>query len=128
MAPVWKQYLEAGMQVTEMTRSQARRLVQQLVHEGQVAQGRAKGYVDDLVEQSRKRTEALTALIRREIKQQLSALGLVTKDDLAKLEKKLTKKIDTVGATTSSSKRSGGSSRKSSTKRSKTSKSSKKSS
>lgn len=78
------------MQVTEMTRAQAQRIVKQLVREGQVAEERAKGYVDELVSRSRKRTEELTKLVRREIAEQASALGLATQEDLKRLEKKLT--------------------------------------
>lgn len=86
----WRQLLEAGMQVTEVTRAQAQRVVKQLVKEGQVAEERAKGYVDELVSRSRKRTEELTKLVRREIADQASALGLATQEDLKRLENKLT--------------------------------------
>ena len=86
----WKQYLEAGMQFRELSRSQAQRLVRQLVKEGQLAEGRAKGYVEELVERSRQRTEDVRSFVRREIRSQLSSLGLATKDDLTRLEKKLT--------------------------------------
>lgn len=91
MAQVWRQYLEAGMQAGEMTRAQAQRIVRQLVKEGQLAEERARSYVDELVTRSRKRTEDLRKVVRREIQGQLSALGLATKDDLAKLERKLSK-------------------------------------
>jgi polyhydroxyalkanoate synthesis regulator phasin len=91
MAQGWRQYLEAGMQVGEMTRAQAQKLVQELVREGQLAESRARGYADELVKRSRKRTEELTKLVQREVGRQLSSLGLATKEDLAKLEKKLAK-------------------------------------
>jgi len=91
MAQGWRQYLEAGMQVGEMTRAQAQRLVRQLVKEGQVAEERARSYVDDIMARSRKRTDELTALVRREVAGQLSSLGLATKADLDALERKLTK-------------------------------------
>ncbi|MBI2168308.1 MAG: hypothetical protein HYU28_02235 [Actinobacteria bacterium] len=87
--PAWRQYLDAGMHAGEMTRAQAQRLVAQLVKEGQIAEGRGRAYVDELVTRSRKRGEELRKLVRREIQSQLSALGLATKADLAKLERKL---------------------------------------
>lgn len=87
----WKQYLEAGMQVREMSRAQAQRLVGQLVREGHVAEERAKSYVEEILERSRRRTTELTELVRREVRSQLSSLGLATKDDLERLERKLTK-------------------------------------
>lgn len=104
------------MQVTEMTRAQAQRIVKQLVKEGQVAEERAKGFADDLVSRSRRRTEELTELVRREIAEQASALGLATQEDLKRLEKKLTS-----GQTSKSSRSSAGS--KKSSKSSKASKS-----
>lgn len=87
----WRQYLEAGMHAGEITRSQAQRIVRQLVKEGQVAESRARAYVDELVNRSRKRTDDLRKLVRKEIRSQLSSLGLATKQDLARLERKLTK-------------------------------------
>lgn len=107
MAQPWKQVVEASMQAREMTRAQAQRLVKQLVREGQVAEEKAKGYVDELVERSRRRTDDLRTMIQREIRSQLSSLGLATKDDLARLEEKLAKSS---GASTAG-KRSGGASR-----------------
>lgn len=98
MAQGWRQYLEAGMQAGEMTRSQAQRVVHQLVKEGQLAEERARSYVDELIDRSRKRTEELRKLVRREIQSQLSALGLATKDDLAKLERKLARASKTTRA------------------------------
>lgn len=103
----WRQLLEAGMQVTELTRAQAQRIVRQLVQEGQVAEERAKNYVDELVSRSRKRTDELTKLIRREIAEQASALGLATQDDLKRLEKKLTSAPTGKGSRSSSGSRSG---------------------
>lgn len=117
MAQGWRQYFEAGMQVGEMTRGQAQKLVNQLVKEGQVAEERARSYVEELVKRSRKRTDDLTKLIRKEIQSQLSALGLATKDDLRRLERKLTKSSTTKKSSSSrSSSRStsGGKSTKSS--------------
>ncbi|HVM40430.1 MAG TPA: hypothetical protein VM618_06590 [Acidimicrobiia bacterium] len=107
MAQGWRQYLEAGMQFGEMSRAQANKVVQQLVREGQVAEERAKSYVDELVDRSRRRTDDLTKLIQREIRKQLSALGLATKEDLARLERKLTTGAKKTSAKKSSAKKSG---------------------
>jgi polyhydroxyalkanoate synthesis regulator phasin len=84
-----QRYLEAGRAWTELTRQQAESMVKDLVRAGEVQQDRAKKAVDDLLERSRRNTEELSKMIRKEIKQQVSALGIATKDDLARLERKL---------------------------------------
>ncbi len=87
--PDWNQLLEAGMHVTELGRSQARQIVADLVAQGQLAQDRASAAVDEVVEMSRRRREELREFVQSEIRRQVSALGIATKDDLARLERKL---------------------------------------
>src|SRR5436190_13609101 len=84
-----KRYLDAGMAFTQMTRSRAEAIVKDLVKAGELQQKQAQKQVDDLMERSRKNTEQLLDLIRGEITNQLSAMGLATKDDIARLESKL---------------------------------------
>jgi polyhydroxyalkanoate synthesis regulator phasin len=86
-----KRYLEAGMSFTQMTRSRAEGIVKDLVKAGELQREQTQERVDDLVERSRKNTEHLMSLIRREVSQQLSGMGLATKDDLARLEAKLSR-------------------------------------
>ena len=87
--PDWKQLLEAGMHVTELGRSQARQIVADLVAQGQLAQDRATAAVDEVMEMSRRRREELRDFVQSEIRRQVSALGIATKDDLARLERKI---------------------------------------
>jgi polyhydroxyalkanoate synthesis regulator phasin len=86
-----KRYLEAGMSFTQMTRSRAEGIVKDLVKAGELQREQTQERVDDLVERSRKNTEHLMSLIRREVSQQLAGMGLATKDDLARLEAKLSR-------------------------------------
>ncbi len=72
-----------------MTRERAEVLVKELVEAGVVRKGQAEKAIDVVVERSRKRSEALGNLIRHEVAEQLSALGVATKDDIARLETKL---------------------------------------
>jgi polyhydroxyalkanoate synthesis regulator phasin len=90
-APNWKHALEVGMQFTELRRSQARRLASELVAQGQLARDQVAAAVEEMMELSRRRTEDLRAIVRAEVQRQLGALGLATKADLARLERKLTK-------------------------------------
>ena len=87
-----KRYLDAGMAFTQMTRSRAEAIVKDLVKAGEVQREQTQERVDDLVERSRKNTEQIMDMVRREISKQLSGLGLATKDDLAKLEAKLARR------------------------------------
>lgn len=87
--PDWKRYLEAGMQFTEMRRSQARRIATDLADAGQLAKDQVAGTVDEIVAMSRRRTDELRAFVQAEVQRQLGALGLATKADLERLERKL---------------------------------------
>ena len=90
--PDWKQLIETGMSFTEMQRSQARKFVAELVAQGQLAQDRAAATVDEVLEASRRRREDLRSLVQTEIQRQVHALGIATRDDLARLERKLAAK------------------------------------
>jgi polyhydroxyalkanoate synthesis regulator phasin len=86
----WQQYLDAGKAWTELTRAQAEGVVRDLVKAGDVQQKRAKKSVDELLERSRKNAEELRKVVRHELQSQISALGIATQEDLARLERKLT--------------------------------------
>ena len=83
---LFKRYLEIGASVLGMTRERAESIVRDLVASGEVAKGQANKAADWLVERGRAGTDELAEMIRREIRQQVSALGLATKEDLARLE------------------------------------------
>ena len=63
----WKRYLEAGMQFTELRRSQARAVATDLVNHGQLARDQVSGAVDEIVAMSRRRSDALTGIVRAEV-------------------------------------------------------------
>src|SRR3954454_14894823 len=89
--PDWKRALETGMQFTEVRRSQARAIASDLVSQGQLARDQVSSAVDEILELSRRRTEDLRKIVQKEVSRQLSSLGLATKTDLARLERRLTK-------------------------------------
>jgi polyhydroxyalkanoate synthesis regulator phasin len=86
---VLKKYQEAGADFVEVARSRAEEFLRELAKAGDSTQSRAQGAFDELVEGSRRGTEQILELVRREITSQLSLLGIATKGDLAKLERKL---------------------------------------
>ena len=79
------------MQFTEMRRSQARAFVNDLVKQGHLARDQVSAAADEVMELSRRRTDELRKLVQKEVQRQLGSLGLATKTDLAKLERRLTK-------------------------------------
>src|SRR5689334_15641844 len=88
------------MSLGSLTRHQAERVTQQLVRGGELAQERAQVYVDELLDRSRKQSDQLLALVRKEIRTQLTHLGLATKADLAALEARLRAELATASAAT----------------------------
>ncbi|MFP5317470.1 MAG: phasin family protein [Acidimicrobiia bacterium] len=86
---LFRRSFEAGTAFLDMTREKAEALVKDLVKAGEVKKGKASKLIDEVVERSRRSTEELVQIIRREITEQVSALGLATKDDLDALERRL---------------------------------------
>jgi polyhydroxyalkanoate synthesis regulator phasin len=86
-----RRYFEAGAAFTQITRKKAEAIVKDLVKAGEIQRDQAQDRVDELVERSRKNTEALVGLIRKETAAQLGVLGIATKQDIARLEAKIAK-------------------------------------
>ncbi len=87
--PDWAKYLSAGVEFVAITQTQARTRAKELVSQGQLAQSQVQGFVDDLVEESRRRSDSIVEVVRQEIGRQVKTLGIATKEDLARLEAKL---------------------------------------
>lgn len=87
--PLIKRYLDAGMAFTQMTQARAEAIVKELVKAGEVQAQRTEEVVNALVERSRKNTDKLLEVVRKEVRDQIAGLGLATKDDIARLESKL---------------------------------------
>jgi polyhydroxyalkanoate synthesis regulator phasin len=86
---VFKRYLDTGLAFTALTQARAEALVKDLVKAGEVQADQARDAVGDIVERSRKNSEKLLETVRREVKQQITSLGLVSKADLDKAEARL---------------------------------------
>jgi polyhydroxyalkanoate synthesis regulator phasin len=84
-----RRYLDAGVAFTQMTQQRAEAIVRDLVKAGEVQTEQAQAAAQELVDRSRKNTERLVELVRNEIRQQVSNLGLATKADLARLERRI---------------------------------------
>jgi polyhydroxyalkanoate synthesis regulator phasin len=84
---VLKKYLDAGVSFTNLTQAKAEALVKELVKVGEVQTEQAQAAVIDLLERSKKNTEALIEQIRKEISESAESLGLATIADITRLEK-----------------------------------------
>ena len=80
----FRRYLDAGAALTHLTKARAEELVQELVKNGEIQRKEAQTKVDDLIERSRKSTEALLSVVHAEVSHQLSSLGIGSLDDLAR--------------------------------------------
>jgi polyhydroxyalkanoate synthesis regulator phasin len=83
---LFTRYLEIGASILGMTRERAEAIVRDLVASGEMAKSQATRAADRLVDRGKTASEELSELVRREIRQQVSALGLATKADVARLE------------------------------------------
>ena len=81
-----KQYLDAGIQFTQMTRERAEAIVKDLVDAGEVRRKQANRLVDDLVDRSRSNFDQMLETVRKEVQDQVALLEVVSKDAIARLE------------------------------------------
>ncbi|MDP1794730.1 MAG: hypothetical protein Q8K63_11415 [Acidimicrobiales bacterium] len=72
-----KQYLDAGLEFTELTRKRAEKIVKDLVKAGEVQREHTQQRVDELVERSRQASAAFAEAVRTEVTRQLTELGLI---------------------------------------------------
>jgi polyhydroxyalkanoate synthesis regulator phasin len=86
---LFRQFLDAGMQFTQLTQRRAEALVKDLVKSGEIQAEQAQATVAEFVDRSRDNTEKFFEQVRAEIRQQLKVIGVATKADLAKVESKI---------------------------------------
>lgn len=86
---LFRRTLEAGTSFLDMSRERAEAVVKEWVDAGDLGKGRAQKAIDDVLERSRKATDDLREIVRREIRTQLETMGVATRDDIARLEAKL---------------------------------------
>jgi polyhydroxyalkanoate synthesis regulator phasin len=86
---LFKRSLEAGTSFLDMTRERAEAMVKDWVDAGDLGKGRAQKAVEQVLDRSRKASDELRAMVRKEIGDQLAALGVATREDIARLEAKI---------------------------------------
>ena len=93
-----KRYLDAGLAFTALTQTRAEALVKDLVKAGEVQADQARDAVTDLLERSRRNSEKLLETVRTEVRQQITSLGLASKDDLDRIEQRISSLLGTATA------------------------------
>lgn len=84
-----KKYLDAGLAFTQLTQQRAEAIVKDLVKAGELQAEQATQRRNELLERSRKNTEALMSTIRKEVREQVKSLGLATQSDITALRKEI---------------------------------------
>ena len=78
-----------GSGVAELTRHQAEQVIKDLVKAGDIRRQQASSAARDLYERSRENRKQLTAIVRSEIQNQVQNLGLASKRDVERLERRV---------------------------------------
>jgi len=95
--------------VAELTRNRAEQIVRDLVKSGDVRRDRASSTVKELVSFAKENRKDLIAMLHSEVRSQVENLGLVTKRDVERLERRITRLEDraaSAGSTGRSTKKS----------------------
>lgn len=89
IADALRRYVDAVASVTEVPRQQAERIVRDLADRGEVRARDLQKSARELAERSAKNRRELIGLISKEIRRQMSALGVATKNDVDRLNKRV---------------------------------------
>ena len=89
MASGREQYLQALAGLRETTRTQAERVAGLLAKQGEVQAGQVTRVAEDLLRRTRKNREQVSRLLQREVKRQLGAVGIATREEVARLQQRV---------------------------------------
>lgn len=78
-----------GSGVAELTKARAEQIVKDLVKKGDVGREQASQVAKDLMERSKDNRREIVAFVRGEIRSQIESLGLATKRDFERLERRV---------------------------------------
>jgi polyhydroxyalkanoate synthesis regulator phasin len=78
-----------GSGMVELTKGRAEKIVKDLVKEGEVRRKQASSVVKELMETSRANRKELVRFVRAEMQNQIESMGLATKRDVERLERRV---------------------------------------
>ena len=79
-----RKYLDAGSVFGQVTRGRAEEIVRELVNAGDIQRSQAQEWVDTLVDRSRKSSEQIVEVVRREVAAQLNRVDGQAIENLSK--------------------------------------------
>ena len=82
---LFRRLLDSGVAFTQMTQERAEAIVRDLVRAGEVQSEQTSRFVQEILDQSRQNTERLLETVRKEVSEQVAALGLANRDDIQSL-------------------------------------------
>ncbi len=89
MRDALKNYLALANGLTEVTRQRAEAAAKALVAQGEAAAEQVSSLAEDLLAASRNNRENVTNLVRAEVEKTLGRVGVVTAEELARLQRRL---------------------------------------
>ncbi len=78
-----RKYLDAGNVFGQVSRGRAEEIVRELVNAGDIQRSQAQEWVDNLVDRSRKTSEQVLELVRREVASQLEKIDAKSLESIA---------------------------------------------
>ena len=84
-----RQYFDAWVTVGQVTRERAEEIVRGLVEAGEVQREQFEAWVDRLLERAEANAQAVADIIRTEVANQLSSMGVVSRADVTRLDARL---------------------------------------
>jgi polyhydroxyalkanoate synthesis regulator phasin len=95
---ILKRYIDAVADFSELTQRRAEALVKELVKAGEVQGDQAREAVTELLERSRRNSEKLLETVRKEVRSQITSLGLASHADLDRFEARIASLLGTATA------------------------------
>ena len=96
-----REYFAAWVTVGEVTRERAEAIVRDLIEAGDLQREQFEAWVNRLLEWGQAAIEALAELVRTEVSNQLTSSGLVSREDMTRLEARLDDLAGRLGAAAS---------------------------
>ncbi len=82
---LFRRLLDSGVAFTQMTQQRAEAIVRDLVRAGEVQSEQTSQLVQEFLDRSRLNTERLLERVRGEIREQVAALGLASREEVQAL-------------------------------------------
>lgn len=81
--------LDLAFGAADMTRERAQGIVDELIKRGEATREQSGTMVEDLLRRGQQQREELQVLVRREVSDTMSRMNMATRDDTARLERRI---------------------------------------